>query len=734
MGEKFDVGLAATKLIPPTLPANLVERSRLHRMLDAGLEDHTRLLLVSAPAGSGKSTLLASWLVGRSESIAWLQVEEGDDDPPRFWSYLVEAIGRAHPGVRDRVRPVIAASSSDQDVVVSALVTALTELDEPLVVVVDDYHLITDDTVHRSVERLIEFCPPHVTIVVSTRFDPPFRLGRLRVRKHMHEVRSDGLRFETAEAAGLLGPGARALSSDEVALLSGRTEGWAAGLVLAGLSLGQSDDTAKFIEEFHGDDQLIVDYLSDEFLAGVDDEHRRRLLETSILEQLSGSLVDAISGTEDGRRWLSDTAATNQLVISLDRTGEWYRHHHLFRDLLRVEANETMADRLPDLHRRAATWFETAGDLQRAVSHWLASGDRDEAARLMIAHGPRLIADNQIATLRRTLDKLGDVAEHHAVCALLWGWCEFIAGRFDAADGWAALTHDLAPKDFDRRITTPLRVNNALGRGDVQSALVIAREVTDPVFLESRPTDQANIAAVAGGALMWAGQHDDARATLEIAINSTQDTDNKAVLVLSMIYRAVVEFDAGNASVARAAADDAIAAATELGMPTYQRLGPAFAIRARTSEGADVRADVRRAVESIRHTSGDLALGYVLTICGDVLTDLGDGVGLELLAEARSVVDRCPDPGIVGRYLDRIESRHMIAAAPRATQTIVEQLTERETAVLRFLPTTLSQREIAGELFVSANTVKTHCSAIYRKLAVSDRKAAVQRARDLGLL
>ena len=734
MGEHFDVGLAATKLIPPTLPTNLVSRSRLHDMLDAGIDDHTRLLLVSAPAGSGKSTLLASWLAGRSEETAWLQVEEGDDDPARFWSYLVEAIGRVRPGLRDTVRPVVSASSGDQDVMVSALVTALTELDDPLVLVVDDYHLITDDSVHRNVERLIGLCPPHVTIVVSTRFDPPFRLGRLRVRKHMHELRSDGLRFETVEAAGLLGPGAQALSSEEVELLSGRTEGWAAGLVLAGLSLGQSDDTAKFLAEFHGDDHLVVDYLSDEFLAGVGDEHRRRLLETSILEQLCGSLVDAISETSDGRQWLNDTAATNQLVIGLDRTGEWYRHHHLFRDLLRAEASVTMGDRLPELHRRAASWFEAEGDVRRAVSHWLASGDRDEAARLMFTYGPQLIADNQIATLRRTLEKLGEVAETDAVCALLWGWCEYIAGRYDAADGWVTVTHDIAPDGFDRRITAPLRINNALGRGDVQSALIIAREVTDPVFLESRPTEQANIAAVAGGALMWAGQSDDARVILKIAATATKDTDNKAVHVLSMIYQAIVEFDAGNVPIAQAAADDAITAAADLGIPTYQRLGPAYAIRARTAEGASVRSDVERAVESVRHTAGDLAMAYVFTICGDVLADLADDEGLELLAEARSVVDRCPDPGIVGRHLDRIESRHMVAAAPKAAPTIVEQLTERETAVLRFLPTKLSQREIAGELFVSANTVKTHCSAIYRKLAVSDRKAAVQTARDLGLL
>lgn len=731
MSGDFEIGLAATKLRPPTLPGNLVPRSRLDDLLDNGVDGHTRLVLVSAPAGSGKSTLLTSWVAGRPEATAWLQSEESDDDPARFWAYLVEAIGQARPSVRAAVLPVVLAATDDYDIVVSALVTALADLADPLVVVIDDYHLITNESVHRGTERLIDLCPPHTTVVISTRFDPPFRLGRLRVRNHLIEVRSDGLRFEPAEAAELLQTGARSLSPVDVELLSRRTEGWAAGLVLAGLSLGESQDATKFIQEFHGDDQFVVDYLTDEFLAGVSEEHRQRLLATSILEQLSGSLVDAINDSIDGRRWLNETASANQLVVSLDRTGEWYRYHHLFRDLLRVEANETMRDQLPDLHRRAAAWFESEGDHHRAVSHWLASGDREEAARIMYSYGPQLIAENQIGTLRSILEELGETGAVDTVCALLWGWCEFIGGRYAAAESWVAVTHDVAPDGFDQTITSPLRMNIFLGRGNVQSALSIARELTESDRLASLAPEQA---VVAGGALMWAGQTDAARTALSLAAHKAADLQLHSVHVLALIYRAIVEFDAGNSVAGRTAAIRAIATADELGIPWYNRLGPAYAIRARTADNADVLADVHRAVESVRQTTGDLALAYVLTIGGDILMDLGDPEGPELLSEARTVVDRCPDPGITARFLDRTESRHAVAAAPTHVPTIVEQLTERETAVLRFLPTTLSQREIAGELFVSANTVKTHCAAIYRKLAVSSRKAAVQTARDLGLL
>jgi len=730
----LNLSLAATKLRPPTLPDALVQRDRLDDILDAGVDAHARLVLVSAPAGSGKSTLIASWLAGRSEAAAWLQAEESDDDPGRFWAYLVEAISEVLPGVRAAVKPAVLASNGDDVMVISTLITALAESASPLVVVVDDYHLITNDAIHHGMERLVELCPTQVTVVISTRFDPPFRLGRLRVRGHLLEIRSDGLRFQPAEAATLLGAGRGSLEAEDVELLSTRTEGWAAGLVLARLSLSQVVDAPRFVQEFRGDDQLVVNYLSDEFLAGLSPDHLHRLLTTSILDQMSGPLIDALTDSTDGSKWLGDTAAENQLVIGLDRTGEWFRYHHLLRDLLRLEAKATLPDQLPELHRRAATWFESEGDHHRAALQYLHAGERTEAARAMFSLGPRLIADNQIATLRGILVQLGDAAETDTVCALLWGWCEYIAGRFDSAEHWVEVTHRIAPDGFDQIATAPLRMNILLGRGDVQSALAIARECSDLDRLRSVRLELANIATVAGGTHMWAGQIDDARAVLNFAVEKTESTDNHSVHLLSLIYQSLTEFDAGDLAAARELALHSIATAEALGLASYHRLGPAYAVKARTEEGPEAVADAHRAVESAKRATGDLALAYVLTMCGDVLLDDADPAGGELLAEARSVVDRCPDPGIIARYLDRIESRHAIAATAAETPAIVEQLTERETTVLRYLPTVLSQREIAGELFVSPNTVKTHCTAIYRKLAVDNRKAAVQTARELGLL
>ena len=732
MIEEFNLGLAATKLSPPTLPNNLVDRSRLDELLDSGIDTHARLILASAPAGSGKSTLVASWLARRTEASAWLQVEDSDDDPARFWAYLTEAISLTRPAVGAAVRPAVLVSTSDTDTVVSTLINALADLDESLVIVVDDYHLITNQTIHQGVERLIELCPPQISVVISTRFDPPFRLGRLRVRGHLLEVRSDGLRFEPAESASLLATGKQTLSEDDIELLSNRTEGWAAGLVLARLSLAQANDASAFIQDFHGNDHIVVDYLHDEFLAGISPDHRHRLLITSVTDQMSGALIDALTGASDGSAWLGDTASENQLVVSLDRTGDWYRYHHLLRDLLRLEAETSIPEQIPELHSRAAEWFASQGDHHRAALHYLQAGERTAAARTMRALGPQLIADNQIDTLRSLLSELGDVAATDTICALLWGWCEYIAGRFDSAQHWVQVTHRVASDAFDEIITAPLRMNILLGQGQVQSALAIARECSDLERLRSLSSEFANIATVAGGTHMWAGQTDDARGVLAVAVQTTEHTDNNSVQVLSLIYQAMVEFNAGDLAAAHNRATHAVTTAEALGLGSYHRLGPAFAVLART--GDDAVADAHRAVESAKRTTGDLALAYVLTMCGDVLIDAGDPSGLGHLAEARRVVDRCPDPGIVAGYLDRIESRHAVETTVAESPAIVEQLTERETAVLRYLPSTLSQRDIASELFVSQNTVKTHCAAIYRKLAVDNRKAAVQTARDIGLL
>jgi LuxR family maltose regulon positive regulatory protein len=301
--------------------------------IDGSVDAGRGVVLASAPAGSGKSTLINGWLNGHSPA-GWVQVDEGDNDPSTFWTYVAAALEESVPNLLESVR---SAQGDGLDAVVSALVNELVATDSEIVLVIDDYHLITNPDIHHSVERLISLRPPNLVLVMSTRIDPPLRLGRLRVRDQLTEIRADDLRFDTDEASWLLDAEATGLRPEAVGRLRERTEGWAAGLVLAGLSLRDEDDVDDFVDSFHGDDQLVADYLTDELLDSVDPDERRRLLEVSILDRLSGPLIDAVCGIDDGTEWLAALSSSNQLVIALDRTGTWYRFHHLLQDLLRSE-------------------------------------------------------------------------------------------------------------------------------------------------------------------------------------------------------------------------------------------------------------------------------------------------------------------------------------------------------------------------------------------------------------
>ena len=726
-------GLAATKLRAPALPASLVSRTRLHDLLDAGVGGHIRLLLVSAPAGSGKSTVLASWLAGRSDAAAWLQVEAADSDPVRFWSYLVQAVTAAAPGLPAQLAAVVASSGGDELVVVSALVNALSELDRPLVLVVDDYHLIEVEAVHRGIERLVELSPPGLTLVLATRSDPPLRLGRLRVRQQLLELRADDLRFSAQEAPVLLGPGAGLLDDAGRQALLDRTEGWAAGLVLAGMSLARTGDAHAFVRRFAGDDSLVVEYLRDEYLGALPRQDRHRLLQTSVLEQLDGGLVDALTGSTDGAEWLRRTATSNQLVVGLDATGGWFRYHHLLRDLLRLEAQQVLGARLPDLHARAAACLASRQEHGAAVEHYLAAGMAPAAAQLMLVHGPKLLRDGHVETLRALLERLGPLTGELAWCALLYGWCEYLAGRYDSAVQWVDTTLRVAPDGFDEVMTTSLRINVSLGRGDVGNALAHAVAVDAPGVLE---THNADLATATGTAYAWAGRYDDARRTLRFTAEKAAAEHFPTALVAALTYLAVLEMETGTPGGAQAAAQNALDTAGSLGLGEYPGVAAAYAVRARTTtEPGRPASDAQHAVALVRRTSTNLARAFVLAAAADTLLEQADAAGQQLLSEAQEVLARCPDPGTVAGYVGRVKARHGLAAAsPHRAPELVEQLTDRELAVLRYLPTQLSQRDIAAALYVSLNTVKTHCQAAYRKLGVTDRKAAVQAARDLRLL
>ena len=718
-----EAAVTATKLTPPRPPGRFRRRGRLVEFIDASIDAGRGVVLVSAPAGSGKSTLLNGWLDGRASPAGWLQVDEGDNDPSSFWTYLAAAVEAPMPGL---VEAVGVAQGGGIDAVIGTVVNRIVDAGHEVVLVIDDYHLITNPDVHRSLERLISLRPPNLVLVVSTRVDPPFRLGRLRVRDQLTEVRADDLRFDTDEASWLLDAETTGLRPDAVDRLHERTEGWAAGLVLAGLSLRNEDDVDDFVDSFHGDDQLVADYLTDELLDSVDPDERRRLLEVSILDRLSGPLIDEVCGTDGGADWLTDLATSNQLVIALDRTGTWYRFHHLLQDLLRAELERSSSERSAELHAQAGRWHAESGDLMAAIEHYLAAGRRIDAADLVAANATKLLNIGRIYTVNRYIERLSDLVDQHEGLAIVHGWVSFVTGRFAEAERALATASRLDTEGVDAGLIQSLSAMIHLARGDVAAGLE-AVEDQAPIIEPTHPM-------VLGGVRVMGGRFDDARPYLAQANEMAASLPDHFVAAVTPTFEAIAELECGRRESARELAAAAIEFADERRLGEAPQMAPAHSIIARTVEDSDqAMTSALRGVQLARRSPENVMLLYVLASAVDVAFDHDHDDADALLSEARSIADRCVDPGIAGRYLARVEARHGRADRPR-TDGLVVELTDRELSVLRYLPSKLSQREIAAELYVSLNTVKTHCKAIYRKLGVDGRKPAVQAAREHDLL
>jgi LuxR family maltose regulon positive regulatory protein len=393
--------LLATKLHVPRPQPGFVPRPRLAQALSDGLARGR--MLVCAPAGSGKTALLADWARGSGRPVAWLGLDAGDSDPARFWRYVVAALDRARPELAGRVGPP---PSGSVEGLVTALVNELAAdpgADEVLLVL-DDYHLIDSGPVHESVAFLLENLPPGLAVVMSGRADPPLPLARLRARGQLAELRAADLRFTDQEAAALLGEAAGpTLPGTAVAALVARTEGWAAGLQLAGLSLRGQANPAGFVAAFSGSHRFVLDYLADEVLDSQPGPVRAFLLETSVLERLTGELCDAVTGRAGSQAMLIDIERAGLFLVPLDEVRGWWRYHHLFADLLRARLQAEQPGRVEALHRAAAAWSQEHDLADDAVRHALAAGDAAWAARLVERHVEELLGRSEGATLRRWL-------------------------------------------------------------------------------------------------------------------------------------------------------------------------------------------------------------------------------------------------------------------------------------------------------------------------------------------
>jgi LuxR family transcriptional regulator, maltose regulon positive regulatory protein len=434
--------LLATKLHVPRPRPGLVPRPRLLQRLHEGTD--REVALVCTPAGFGKTALLADWAQGSRRPVAWLSLDEGDNDPARFWRHVAAALDGVHPGVAERAGALLGGPQpASFEAVVTALVNQLAGTPEEVVLVLDDYHLIDAPTVHESVGFLLEHLPLSLRLVLASRADPPLPLARLRGRGQLVELRAADLRFTPEEAAQLLrGAVGPDLPEGAVVALEERTEGWAAGLQLAALSLRGRTDIPDFVRGFSGSHRHVLDYLAEEVLDRQPEDLRAFLLATSVLERLCGPLCQAVTGRADSQRLLERVERANLFLLPLDEVRGWWRYHQLFADLLRARLAQQRPGRVTELHRAAAAWFEAHGLADDAVRHALAAGDTGGAARLVEQHFEAVLGRREDATLRRWLEALPAevVASRPRLClarafwALISGHVETVERLLDDAE------------------------------------------------------------------------------------------------------------------------------------------------------------------------------------------------------------------------------------------------------------------------------------------------------------
>lgn len=657
-----------TRLGIPVSRRPLVARRRLLDRLSFEHGSMPRLLLVAAPAGSGKTTLLAQWLSSaRATRVAWLALAAGDD-LTQFLQGVTAAVLRSERGAdigAEAAAMLRSAPDAPADAVLASIIDDLDAAEGTTVVALDDYHLVESAAVHDAVGFLLDNLPPNAVVAMTTRVDPPLPLARLRARGELVEIRTADLQFTLDEADAFLNEAMGLHLSDEhVRVLEARTEGWAAGLQLAGLTAqGRRDDAgavASFVDAFAGSSRFVVDYLLDEVLAGQDEHVREFLLATSILRELSGPLCDAVTGRADGQAMLERLERSNLFLIGLDDERRWFRYHQLFADALRAQLDSVHPGGAAGLHRAAARWCAEQGMLSDAVSHALAGGASDDAATWLELALPRMKRARQDLHVREWLERLpAAVVREHALLAAFAAWARVSRGDILGAREWlddaelalgrpspATLGGIVAPpgplaeaeRERDHELLElPATIESyravvAQASGDVRGAAEHAGRA-----LERAPEDDHYTRGAAGGLLAlaeWAaGDLNAAIAAFAEAIENLRAGGSATNALGGVVVIATMQLERGDTLAARRLYQEALAEAS------------------RTPAGASILGDLHVGLAQVLVERGDLgaAAGHLAEAAR-----LGDGASLPenryrrpiaeaALARARGDVDAAAD-------------------------------------------------------------------------------------------
>jgi LuxR family maltose regulon positive regulatory protein len=596
-GKRMATPILSTKLHIPSLRRNLVSRRRLLERLHLGMR--RRLTLVSAPAGFGKTTLLAEWIQSLQAvaappvKVAWVSLDDGDNDPARFSAYLGAALQQADEGIGQVDGDAFElAGSFLQESHLVHLINQVAVLPQTLVLVLDDYHLITSQVIHDAVTFLLDRLPENLRLVLATRADPPLPLPRMRARGHLTELRQSDLRFTAEEAAAFLNNVMGLdLSAKDVTALETRTEGWIAGLQMAALSLQGHSSYAtarsEFIQAFTGSHRFILDYLVEEVLEHQPPALQEFLLKTSILERLSGPLCDSILGEQEGdglERWdelqppsspipdsqslLEHLEAVNLFIVPLDNERRWYRYHRLFADLLQQRLQRSQPDSLPALHRRASAWHEQQGLMAAAIDHALAAQDLERAVALIEDNVQATLMRSEVATFLNWVGRLPDewVRARPTLC-FYHAWALLMSGR--SADDVESRLQDVA-WDRDSPETSgvmagrmaAIRAYFSLFQADVDRATEYCHQASEllpesDLFLRSFVVWLLSLASLADGDMQDGSQ------TLKEVARMGQEMGNPLIAVAAVCHQASLQMRQGRLHRAREILEQALELATD---------------------------------------------------------------------------------------------------------------------------------------------------------------------------
>lgn len=544
--------ILATKLYVPPPRSGIVPRLRLIERLDDGLAKGRRLTLISASAGFGKTTLVSEWITGCGRSVAWLSLDEGDHDPARFITYLITALQIIKAGIGESLLATLQSPQPLQiETILTTLLNEISTIQEPFLLVLDDYHSVDSQQVDQALAFLIEHQPPQMHLVIATRDDPSLPLARLRARSQCTELRVADLRFTPAEAAEFLNRAMGLnLSEDNVASLETRTEGWIAGLQLAAISMQGQPDPGSFIHSFTGSHRFVMDYLLEEVLQQQPENVRSFLLRTSVLDRMCGSLCDAgfPDSSAPGQSTLEYLEHANLFIIPLDNERRWYRYHHLFADLLRKRVGQNLGpEEIAELHIHASQWYENNDLMLDAFHHAAAANDIERAIRLMEHRKMPLHRRGTATAILDWLESLSDAVRNarpvlwwmQATLMLTIGQTIGVEEKLQAAENSLGVQTvpdaelDLTTRDLIGKIAV-IRANLAQADAQTDTILVQARRALEYLHPNNLPYRSSAIRTL-GFAHYWQDDWDQARQAYAEALSLAQTAGDIPSTMLALV-------------------------------------------------------------------------------------------------------------------------------------------------------------------------------------------------------